>query len=182
MVPVSIVAIVALVAAVIDICVFKVHNRLTLPLVLTGLVFHSIEGGVTGFAFSLAGMLVGFASLIVFYAMGGIGAGDVKLMAGVGAWLGVWLTIDVVLLAGLASGLYALVLILSSGGIRQVMTNLSILAFRVRAMAVHFGVDERVEQVVADVQHRHRRLVPFAAMVLTGVVAVICGADAVLHP
>lgn len=182
LVPISIVAVVALIAAVIDVRVFKVHNQLTLPLVLSGLLFHAIEGGVSGFAFSVAGLLVGFASLIVFYAMGGIGAGDVKLMAGVGAWLGFRLTVDVVIIAGLASGVYSLVLILSSGGFRHVMTNLSILVFRVRTLALHFGVEERVEKVVANVRDRHRRLVPFAAMVLTGIVAILCGADSVLHP
>lgn len=182
LVPLSIVAVVALVAAVIDVCVFKVHNRLTVPLALSGLLFHALQGGASGFAFSLAGLAVGFASLIVFYVMGGIGAGDVKLMAGVGAWLGMWHTLDVVILAGIASGVYSLVLILSSGGVQHVLANLSILVFRVRTLAIHFGVDERVEKVVANVRDRHRRLVPFAAMVLTGIVAVLCGADSVLHP
>ena len=65
---------------------------------------------------------------------------------------------------------------------KLVMTNLSILIFRVRTVAVHFGATERVEKVVADVQHRHRRLVPFAAMVLMGVIAVLFGADSLLHP
>ena len=182
MVPISIVAVVALIAAIIDVREFKVHNRLTIPLVISGLLFHGIQAGFSGFAFSLAGLLVGFASLIVFYVMGGIGAGDVKLMSGVGAWLGAWLTIDVVIIAGLASGIYSLVLILSSGGLRHVITNLSILVYRVRTMAIHFGADERVEKVVASMRDRHRRLVPFAAMVLMGIVAVLCGADSLLHP
>jgi len=178
----SIVAVVALIAAVVDVRLFKVHNRLTVPLAVSGLVFHSLQTGWGGFAFSLFGLVVGFASLIVFYAMGGIGAGDVKLMAGVGAWLGAWLTLDVLLIACIAAGVYSLILMISAGGVKHVMTNLSILVFRVRSMAVHFGAVERVEQVVTDVQHRHRRLVPFAAMVLTGIVAIYLGADSLLHP
>jgi len=181
-VPMSIVAVVALIAAVVDVRLFKVHNRLTVPLAVSGLVFHSLQTGWGGFAFSLFGLVVGFASLIVFYAMGGIGAGDVKLMAGVGAWIGAWLTLDVLLIACIAAGVYSLILMISAGGVRHVMTNLSILVFRVRSMAVHFGAVERVEQVVTDVQHRHRRLVPFAAMVLTGIVAIYLGADSLLHP
>lgn len=180
--PMLIVAVVALVAAVIDIRSFKVHNWLTVPLVLSGLLFHVIQGGIGGFAFSFLGLLVGFSTLVVFYALGGIGAGDVKLMSGVGAWLGIWLTLDVVIIAGLATGLYSLVIVLSSGGWRSVWTNFSILVFRIRTFAIHFGASERVEKVVADVSDRHRRLVPFAAMVLMGVVAVIFGADALLHP
>ena len=182
LVPISIVAVVAVIAAVIDARQFKVHNRLTIPLAVSGLLFHTLQSGAGGFAYSLFGLMVGFASLIVFYALGGIVAGDVKLMAGVGAWLGAWLTIDVVLIAGLSAGVYSLAVILCSGGLRNVMTNLSILVFRVRTVAIHFGATERVEKVVADVQHRHRRLVPFAAMVLMGVIAVLFGADSFLHP
>jgi prepilin peptidase CpaA len=182
LIPISIVAVVALIAAVVDVRSFKVHNRLTIPLAISGLLFHTVQSGGAGFAFSFIGLLVGFASLIVFYAMGGLGAGDVKLMAGIGAWLGVWLTMDVVLIAGVAAGGYSLVVILCAGGLKNVMTNFSILVFRVRSMAVHFGAVERVEKVVTDVQNRHRRLVPFAAMILMGIVAVILGADSILHP
>lgn len=180
--PMLIVAAVALIAAVIDVRSFKVHNVLTVPLVLSGLLFHAVQDGAGGFAFSFLGLLVGFSTLIVFYALGGIGAGDVKLMAGVGAWLGIWLTLDVVIIAGLATGIYSLIVILSSGGWRSVWTNFSILLYRIRTFAIHFGASERVEKVVADVSNRHRRLVPFAAMVLMGVVAVLFGADALLHP
>jgi len=177
-----VVAAVALIAAVIDVRSFKVHNCLTVPLALSGLLFHTLHTGFGGFAFAFLGLLVGFSTLIVFYALGGIGAGDVKLMAGVGAWLGIWLTLDVVIITGLATGAYSLVVILSSGGWRSVWTNLTILIYRIRTFAIHFGASERVEEVVADVSNRHRRLVPFAAMVLMGIVAVLFGADAYLHP
>ena len=168
LVPISIVAVVAFIAAIVDVRLFRVHNRLTVPLAISGLVFHTWQAGGSGLAFSAFGLMVGFASLIVFYAMGGLGAGDVKLMAGIGAWLGAWLTLDVVLIAGVAAGLYSLVVILCSGGMKNVMVNLSVLIFRVRSMAVHFGAVERVEKVVSDAQNRHRRLVPFAAMILMG--------------
>jgi prepilin peptidase CpaA len=181
-VPITVVAAVGLVAAIIDVRMYKVHNLLTIPLAVSGLLFHAITGGVAGLGFSLVGLLIGFASLIVFYALGGVGAGDVKLMTGVGAWLGGWLTINVIVMAGIAAGLYSLVLILSCGGVRHVITNLFILVYRVRAMAVHFGQDERVEMVVANATDRHRRLVPFAAMVLMGIMGVIFGANSVLFP
>ena len=181
-IPTAVVAAVGLIAAIVDVRVFKVHNLLTIPLAISGIVFHSMHAGVAGLGFSLSGMLIGFASLIVFYALGGVGAGDVKLMAGVGAWLGGWVTVNVVILAGLAAGLYSLILILSCGGMQHVVTNFSILVFRLRMMAIHFGQDERVETVVASTGNRHRRLVPFAAMVLIGIVGVIFGASALIFP
>ncbi len=180
--PILVVATAGLIAAIIDIRMFKVYNWLTVPLALSGVLFHVANDGMVGLGYSLAGLMLGFASLIVFYALGGIGAGDVKLMAGVGAWLGGWLTLNVLVIAGIAAGVYSLVLILTYGGLRQVVTNLNVLVYRVRAMAIHFGSDERVEEVVAQAPDRHRRLVPFAAMVLTGIVGVMLGVSSWLQP
>lgn len=181
-VPISVVATVGLVAAIIDVRMFKVHNLLTIPLAVSGLLYHGFYNGVAGLGFSITGLLIGFGSLIVLYALGGIGAGDVKLMTGVGAWLGGWLTINVIVIAGIAAGIYSLVLIVSNGGVRHVITNLSIVAYRVRAVAIHFGQDERVETLVAQSSGRHRQLIPFAAMVLTGIVGVMLGANSLLLP
>ena len=183
MVPLAVVAVVGVIAAIIDIRIFKVHNFLTVPLAVSGLLFHLYQAGASGIAHSLGGLLIGFLSLIIFYALGGIGAGDVKLMSGVGAWLGAWLTLNVLIVAGIASGVYSVFLIAKTGGFRHILANLSILVYRMRAMAMHFGNDERVEEVVADVHgNRRQRLVPFAAMVFMGIVAVICGANALLIP
>lgn len=171
--PMGVVVFVGLLAATLDVWTFKVHNAITLPLLLTGLAYHGLVGGLTGLGFSLAGAGLGFAILILFYAAGGIGAGDVKLMTGIGAWLGMATTAYVMLIAGLATGLYALVLLLCSGGAGSIVTNLSILVYRVRAMAIQFSGEERVETVVKQVDNRRRRLVPFAAMVAVGIAGVI---------
>ena len=99
LIPASIVLLASLVAAVLDVWKFKVYNALTVPLLLTGLAYHTMASGLQGLQGSLMGSLFGFAVLIVFYAMGGIGAGDVKLMAAVGAWLCMPLTFYVFVLA-----------------------------------------------------------------------------------
>ena len=171
--PMSVVISVGLVAATVDVWTFKVHNVITLPLLLMGLAYHALTDGFPGIGFSLAGAALGFAALILFYAVGGIGAGDVKLMTGIGAWLGVTMTWHVMLVAGLSTGLYALVLVLCGGGVRNILTNLSILIYRVRAMAIQFSGDERVEALVKQPDRRRQRLVPFAAMVAIGIVGVI---------
>ncbi len=86
------VAVALIVAAWIDGKQLKVPNWFTAPMVLSGLIYHSCVGGLGqwndgGFLGSFVAMWVGFFSLIWIYAMGGMGAGDVKLMAGMGAWL-----------------------------------------------------------------------------------------------
>ena len=66
---------------------------------------------------SLAGTGVGLISLLPLHAIGGMGAGDVKLMAGVGAWLGPWLTFGAFVSSALVGGLIGAAMILASGDV-----------------------------------------------------------------
>jgi prepilin peptidase CpaA len=82
-------------AAVIDWWKFKVPNWLTFPLVISGWVlgllhnFDWLPGtGVGGIGASLAGTFFACALLLPVYAIGGMGAGDVKMSMGFGAWTG----------------------------------------------------------------------------------------------
>jgi len=75
-------------AAWIDGKELRVPNWLTYPMVLSGLVYGAAVGGWSGLGAALLGMLMGLATLLPLYAVGGMGAGDVKLMAGMGAWVG----------------------------------------------------------------------------------------------
>jgi prepilin peptidase CpaA len=170
--PASIVLAAAMVAAILDIWKFKVYNALTVPLLLTGLVYHVIAGGIQGLMGSLIGILSGFAVLFVVYTMGGVGAGDVKLMAAVGAWLGMPLTLYVFVASALASGIYAVVLILLSGSMRETWINLQVVLFRIIALGHHLGADVRLEDELKRTDRR-RRLVPFGAMVAVGFAAIL---------
>jgi prepilin peptidase CpaA len=171
-IPASIVLAAAMIAAVMDVWKFKVYNALTMPLLLTGLVYHVIAGGMHGFLGSMAGILSGFAVLFVVYTMGGVGAGDVKLMAAVGAWLGMPLTLYVFVASALASGIYAVVLILLWGSLRETWINLQVVLFRMMALGHHLGADVHLEGEIKRADRR-RRLVPFGAMVAVGFAAIL---------
>ncbi|MDI6854731.1 MAG: prepilin peptidase [Deltaproteobacteria bacterium] len=71
-----------------DIKTRRIPNYLTLGTLLAGLGFQAGVQGWSGLASGLFGMVLGFALLVVFYIIGGMGAGDVKAMAALGAWLG----------------------------------------------------------------------------------------------
>jgi prepilin peptidase CpaA len=89
--PIWVVTITLIVAAVIDGWKLKVPNWITFPMILSGWIyglFSTGSFGWEGLAASLVGTAVGLALLLPAYAIGGMGAGDVKLLAGVGAWLG----------------------------------------------------------------------------------------------
>jgi prepilin peptidase CpaA len=66
----------------------KISNKLVVVGLAIGLVGHAWLGGFAALVLAFAGVLVGFLCLLPFYAAGGMGAGDVKLMAMCGAFLG----------------------------------------------------------------------------------------------
>lgn len=80
-----------IVAAVIDGLQLKVPNWITYPMITSGWIYSFAAHGVDGLGWSLLGTVIGLALLMPAYAIGGMGAGDVKLLAGVGAW--VWGTV-----------------------------------------------------------------------------------------
>ncbi|USX27968.1 prepilin peptidase [Oxalobacteraceae bacterium OTU3CINTB1] len=85
-------------------------------------LFAAPQGGI-GFAWSLAGLATGLALLLPMYAMRALGAGDVKLMAMVGAFAGPWPSVVIVLLTLLAGGVLALAVAAWNGRLRAMMRN-----------------------------------------------------------
>jgi len=168
-VPVIVVLVAALIAAATDIWKFKVYNALTLPLLVSGLLYHAFRAEL---ADSLLGVLFGFAALIVLYIIGGMGAGDVKLMAAVGAWLGMPLTFYVFIASSLAAGVYSIGLVVWTGQVVETAVNLQILWLRLASVGRYLGSDDKVESEVRR-SDRRKRIIPFAAMVAIGLVATL---------
>jgi prepilin peptidase CpaA len=102
-------------AAVIDGKKLRVPNWLTFHFLLGGLAYSAWSGGGTGLLWSLGGAAVGLALLLPLYSIGGMGAGDVKLLAGVGAWFGPELTLGAFIWSALVGGLMALAMIAWTG-------------------------------------------------------------------
>ena len=73
---------------------------------------------------SLFGWLIGVALFFPLFALGGMGGGDVKLLAAVGAWLGPMGAIRAAIWASLAGGVMAVVVGISSGYLSAALRNL----------------------------------------------------------
>jgi prepilin peptidase CpaA len=75
-------------AAAEDLLHRRISNWIPLAALGSGLVLHTVERGWRGTMAAGAGAACGFGVFLVFYLLGGMGGGDVKLMAGFGAILG----------------------------------------------------------------------------------------------
>ncbi len=103
---------VALVACWYDFRWHRVPNWLNAIIAVTGLGTQAAVNGWMGFGLAVQGMLVGFGMLIMLWIMNGMGAGDVKLMAALGTWLGPQMAFYAVLVGGLLGGVIAVGMIL----------------------------------------------------------------------
>jgi len=118
-----VVGIVAL-AAGWDLTTKRIPNALTFGAALLGLAAHAYVEGWSGVGISVAGWLVGVAAFFPFFALGGLGAGDIKLLGAIGAWLGPVTAIWVALFSGIAGGVMAVVVAASSGYLMRAFSNL----------------------------------------------------------
>ncbi len=102
---------VLIIAMITDIRSNRIPNWLTLPAIIIGLGINFISAGAGGLLFSIEGLLLGMGLFIVLYMLGGMGAGDVKLMGAVGAMLGPQMVLWAALYTAIAGGIYALAVI-----------------------------------------------------------------------
>ena len=176
--PLVAVAVATLVAAATDLWKFKVYNLLTVPTLALGVVVTTSLGGVEGLKTSLLGAGLGFVLLVFFYAAGGVGAGDVKLLAAVGAWFGPYLTLQVFIASALCGGVYAMALVFARGGVLAMAVELLAARGTLTNPASWRLPTATIETEVRRADRR-RRLVPFAAMTCLGFFATMAwwGAD-----
>jgi prepilin peptidase CpaA len=114
---------VALVAVAWDVATRRIPNTLTFGAAAAAFVVHAYLGGWNGAGMAAAGWVAGVALFFPVFALGGMGAGDVKLLGAVGAWLGPIAAFWVALYSGIAGGLLGLLVAAFSGYLVQAFTN-----------------------------------------------------------
>lgn len=119
----------------------RIPNAFTFPAIAAGFVFWAVDSGLTGIGYALAGLLIGGGLLLIPFLQGGLGAGDVKLMAAVGSLLGPVPVLRALLFGFLLGGLAAVIVLARHGKLlytlRKIVLILTqIFLFRKTALSV----------------------------------------------
>lgn len=139
----------------------RIPNVLTGPAFLLGILVHLILGGPVGAGNALLGAVVAGAILLPGWLMGFTGAGDVKLMAAVGAWLGYPGGLVAAIAALIAGGVIAVFVAAHRGVLKQALRS---------ALAVGLALLARRAGGAAPMPATSGVRFPFAPAILLGAI------------
>lgn len=154
----------------------KIPNVVTFLTMVLALAYHSFSGGVGGFLFSIEGLAIGIGLFIIPYLMGGMGAGDAKLMGAVGAILGPKGTCIAAIIIYLAGGLYGAILFamhpkFAVSFLKRLWTTIK--TFFLTAQFIYIPPDKNEKQPVL------RYAIPIAVGALSYLIIKVSGYDLV---
>lgn len=95
-----------------DITVQKIYNKVIFPSLAAAFIFNTIFYGYSGLKLSVVGFATGLCILLIPYFLGGIGAGDVKLLSLIGAIKGSTFVLNTAIYMALIGGIIAIIIIL----------------------------------------------------------------------
>ena len=144
----------------------RIPQAITLGGAAVGVAYHAATGGSSAGVASLAGWGIGLLVFLLPFALGGLGAGDVKLLGALGAWLGAGNVLWLALYTGVAGGVLALVVALSHGYLRQAWQNIYVLLAHWRANGVRPLEDVTLE-------HSRGPRFAYAVPILAGTVVTL---------
>jgi prepilin peptidase CpaA len=134
----------------------RIPNWLVLPFLGAGIVVSSCLHGWHGAGQSLSGAGLGLLLYGILFWMGGMGAGDVKLCAAIGAWIGPYQLFIALVMTGLAGGVMALAWAAWGGFLKELFQHTGELIFR---------AGESGEAVLSNPK---RRKMPYAPAIAIG--------------
>ena len=138
----------------------RIPNWLVLPFLAAGLVVNAWLHGWHGAAQSLAGFAVGAAIFGLLFCLGGMGMGDVKLCAAIGAWVGPTQLMIALVITGLAGGVMALCWAASRGFLGSLFSGSADLIFGMKDR----GLRPHAELVLSNPRARKMPYAPAIAI------------------
>jgi len=104
--------VIVIAVAIFDLRERRIPNLIVMPASLLGLFLHTFESGWMGLIFSLKGLGLGFAILLIPYLVKGMKAGDVKFMMAIGSFVGAAATVRVLLITLLCYPILAAIVVI----------------------------------------------------------------------
>ena len=157
----------AVIGSIHDLRERRIPNSVTGPAILAGLMLHSFTGHWSGLAYSaLAGLITGGIAL-VFFVAGGMGAGDVKLMAAVGCIAG-FSSLPVLLVSiAIAGAVFGIAVSVYFGRLRETLSNVS-------ALLSHLGRQGLKPHPDLNLGNPGTLRLPFALPIAAGCLVTLC--------
>lgn len=162
--------VVVLIATATDLRWRRIPNWLVLPFLIAGFAVSGWFHGWDGIGQSAEGMALGLFVFGLIFWVGGMGAGDVKLCAAIGAWVGPQQMLMALIFISLAGGLMAIVWSVVggfAGELFQETGNLVLGGRKAKAVAADAGTNacpaEKTEAVIPK-----RRKMPYAPAIAIG--------------
>ncbi|MGE4054716.1 MAG: prepilin peptidase [Vicinamibacterales bacterium] len=149
-----------------DIRTRRIPNYLTFGGALCAFGYFALTGGWEGLSTSALGWLTGFVLFFPFYLLRGMGAGDVKQLAALGAWFGPLATLVLGAYTALAGGLLALVVVLWNRAFKTTFRNLWLLICHWKVVGLR-----ALPEVSLDDKRRIR--VPYGVPIALGAITTI---------
>ena len=139
----------------------RIPNWLVFPFLVMGVTVSVWRHGWHGLGTSLEGLGLGLLVFGVLFFMGGMGAGDVKLCAAIGAWIGPGQLMLALVVTGLAGGVMALGWAVWGGFLKDLLIDTGNLMF---GRGKHTGDEDTQETRVNPL----RRKIPYAPAIAIG--------------
>lgn len=154
-------------AALYDIRYRRIPNWLTVGGVAIGVALNAFLGPpVGGWPFAVKGMVLGFGAYFLLYALHAMGAGDVKLMAAVGALVGWQNWVGIFMLTAIMGGMAALILAVARKRLGNTLWNVGFILTEMKSgRPAYLGKEE------LDVKSRKSLGLPHGAVIA---MATIC--------
>ena len=143
----------------------RIPNWLVLPFFASGVGVSTWMHGWHGLGQSLAGAALGLLIYGVLFWVGGMGAGDVKLCAAIGAWIGPQQLFLALILTALAGGAMAVAWALSGGFFTELLQGTGSLLFRKHVAAAPSAAGMDAAPVQGTFLRRH---MPYAPAIAVG--------------
>lgn len=156
----------------------KIPNKVTFTGILIGFIFNLITGGLTGLLYGILGLFVGSAIFFLPFAMGGMGAGDVKLMGAIGSLMGWRFSVMTAFYSALVGSLMVLVYLLYSGKLRDTLKKMLFsLVNLLLQFLMRLGYNETVFKAQAKFSkngHDYKKIyIPYGVAIAGGAVLVL---------